>query len=668
MKTCFCRPRLLLPGLTATAIIALLCVAESSHAAIWYVDNTATGANNGTSWANAWTSLSSVSPSAGDTVYISGGANGSSQTYPCPTGWVLPGGFSTSRITYQIGQDSQHDGTVIFSGSGTFLGSIQNVVISGYVTNDPNMHFRLSGFTQVWAGSPAHYRVCYFNFGTIITSARPVDLHNGTSDGEIDHTWLKLQETSGAAIDITYFLVGNGAAAFDTGVKFHDNYVYAPYQTSGNMLGTDCIRDEGTGNTIYNNYLIAYHDSAQVPGDHQDGVQNFGPLAYCKFYNNVIVDTGDSAMFFVSYFTPDNHLHIFNNIVVFTDSGQAATSENGGMGIQSPYQGSLPCAQNDVIVANNLSVACGQGWRENNYASVSATWTSCILANNISIQGPAADGDSANGVSVVSNIVMTAATAGTSFINYLGTTAGTNNNFRLLSGASSLRGKGTNLTAYAANDPALAKDFDGNVRPAIGNWDIGPFQYQTSSSDGPSTNPVISASPATINFGSVIPNITVTNGFTVQNTGAGILSGKATVSAPFSIISGGNYSLTNNQTQIVSVSYSPSGAASDSAVVSFTGGGGATASVTGQPVTVMPGLSFASYAGTIISPMMTNAAGYITETVDVSNQGQQGVTNGGSATYFFNITNAGQYAIQASVLAAGSVQQVVLGEHRCHAG
>src|ERR1700690_217615 len=103
----------------------------SANAATWFVDNTASGANNGTNWANAWTSISSASGSsvhAGDTVYISGGATGNTHTY---SGFLPKSGTTGSPITYQIGQDASHNGTVIFSGSGTWISNPSYFVVSG---------------------------------------------------------------------------------------------------------------------------------------------------------------------------------------------------------------------------------------------------------------------------------------------------------------------------------------------------------------------------------------------------------------------------------------------------------------------------------------------------------------------------------------------------------
>ena len=48
-----------------------------------------------------------------------------------------------------------------------------------------------------------------------------------------------------------------------------------------------------------------------------------------------------------------------------------------------------------------------------------------------------------------------------------------------------------------------------------------------------------------------------TNSFTVKNNGTGTLSGNASVGSPFSIVSGGSYSLGAGQTQTVMVVFSP---------------------------------------------------------------------------------------------------------------
>src|SRR5437660_6895716 len=90
-------------------------------------------------------------------------------------------------------------------------------------------------------------------------------------------------------------------------------------------------------------------------------------------------------------------------------------------------------------------------------------------------------------------------------------------------------------------------------------WTRGAFEYGTLS-----TNPVVAVSPNTLNFGSIQVNTSRDSSFTVQNLGAGTLAGAATVAAPFSIISGGIYSLGANQSQTVTVRYSPDTTGSNS--------------------------------------------------------------------------------------------------------
>ena len=85
-----------------------------------------------------------------------------------------------------------------------------------------------------------------------------------------------------------------------------------------------------------------------------------------------------------------------------------------------------------------------------------------------------------------------------------------------------------------------------------------------------------------LNFGPVPDKATATNTFLVENMGRGKLVGTATVPAPFKIISGGDYALRENEAQVVTITYTPSGAASDTQTVKFTGGGGSKATVRGK--------------------------------------------------------------------------------------
>jgi hypothetical protein len=102
------------------------------------------------------------------------------------------------------------------------------------------------------------------------------------------------------------------------------------------------------------------------------------------------------------------------------------------------------------------------------------------------------------------------------------------------------------------------------------------------------TNPVIFVTPANLNFGLVATNATATNTFLVENMGSGRLVGTATVPAPFKILSGGKYTLGANEAQILTITYTPSGTASDTQTVKFTGGGETKATVTGKPGATPP--------------------------------------------------------------------------------
>src|SRR5437899_820518 len=150
----------------AVVVIALWSfLGLSTHAANWYVDNAASGANNGTSWANAWRAFSAVvwgssGVKAGDTLYISGGST--SKTYA--ESWsVGASGTATSPITITIdASNANHNGTVIFDynadgDSPTRIAislSQDYIVIDGVNVNATN-HIQMKNLRNVYNNTSA---------------------------------------------------------------------------------------------------------------------------------------------------------------------------------------------------------------------------------------------------------------------------------------------------------------------------------------------------------------------------------------------------------------------------------------------------------------------------------------------------------------------------------
>ena len=120
-------------------------------------------------------------------------------------------------------------------------------------------------------------------------------------------------------------------------------------------------------------------------------------------------------------------------------------------------------------------------------------------------------------------------------------------------------------------------------------WTLAATSLAAAAGESLFTTPLIEISPRAIDFGEVRWKKSVTNSFLVENWGGGSLVGKATVKAPFKIISGAGYQLRPGDAQIVTVVYTPSATGTDTNVVKFTGGGGTTAPVTGKLLGTVPG-------------------------------------------------------------------------------
>ncbi|MDF7799037.1 DUF2961 domain-containing protein [Pontiellaceae bacterium B1224] len=119
-----------------------------------------------------------------------------------------------------------------------------------------------------------------------------------------------------------------------------------------------------------------------------------------------------------------------------------------------------------------------------------------------------------------------------------------------------------------------------------------------------SDEPELSLSTGSLDFGTVFVGKTKDLTVTVENSGAGTLSGSASVAPPFSIVSGSNYVLTAFQQQNVVVRYTPTAAGSDTGTVVFAGTLGTNVTVSGTA---------AVFSGTIIADVAydyTTAPGY----------------------------------------------------------
>lgn len=223
--------------------------------------------------------------------------------------------------------------------------------------------------------------------------------------------------------------------------------------------------------------------------------------------------------------------------------------------------------------------------------------------------------------------------------------------FHLVNGGV-LVGAGTNLSSVFTTDCGNCS------RPTAGAWDIGVYQHGTTNGSGGNINPAILVSPASLDFGTVLTNTSTNLTLTVQNKGGGTLTGTASVAAPFQIASGGTYSLGSNQSQTVTVRFNPTIPGAYNQTITFTGGSGASASLSGLAYVVQPALLFNSGAGTILTPFavasmssLTVTGAYSSETINsyISQSSITGLPGSGEAVYGFSIASAGNYIVSAVV-------------------
>ena len=259
-------------------ILALMNVLTIAYGANYYVDNSAEGLNNGSSWHSAWKSFSDIDWSLigpGDTLYISGGAT--SKTYN-ETLQINSSGNSDALITITKGNTFGHDGEVIIDG----LNELDNAI--DLVRED---------FVVI----------------------KNLSLINCIGDGTIH-----IDDTEGIIIE-NNSIHANGHGGVNIRESYRciiiNNFISTPAFSNGQ---TDGIYAQLNTENIYSNNYIVISNNNPLP--HCDGIQAYQETASIYSNNYIEQDNYKESDAQGIYITSSYGVHkIFNNVIYCPNTG-----------------------------------------------------------------------------------------------------------------------------------------------------------------------------------------------------------------------------------------------------------------------------------------------------------------------------------------------------------
>jgi hypothetical protein len=291
-------------------LVYFLFSCTSVHTANHYVDKNANGNNNGTSWSNAWESLSDIEWNQiqpGDIIYISGGTD---STVYNESLTISADGTAANLITIRNGLDAGHNGKVIIQGlSKNPSASHPNGI---YVAN--RSYIKLVGLTSRgwWKGIAGHgTNVLYIDSCTVEDNQWGVGVALSGASSDSVFVWNCHLVCDWTILEQTDILGGTGCTYFEC----KNNYIYQgnKYSWYGH---SDCIQLLQSGKQIYyNNWIesVANYDSSAASG--LNGQNNLGSDT-TLFYNNVIIIRGWVYCLFMDQGNTGHTWILYNNTII----------------------------------------------------------------------------------------------------------------------------------------------------------------------------------------------------------------------------------------------------------------------------------------------------------------------------------------------------------------
>jgi hypothetical protein len=375
-------------------------------------------------------------------------------------------GTKANPITYAVGQDAGHNGTVTYTGTGNFLqGTLTGISINGEVSGNRHMTISSAYNWTIYSdtASTNGFKLLYVNFTAPIWG-RGTGYEIGYCYGISPLSML----------DDSYIAhIGENDSNHNSN-SIHNNY-FQVWRIRSSGYGQDLLKWIG-GSNIYNNTLIAAYNASYTGNQHGDGIQTGSNGVW--LYNNYFEG-------FISYPIYDEMTgnasgwRIFNNVInaVVADAGSIDWAAYQAMALGASSGNPVVT---DYIVANNTVIGNGHtnGIHFLKGGTPATAGTGCYIVNNIVYNSNTTIYYNPDSDLVVSNNV-----GGTTGLAFVGVAAYPAGDFHLASGALAAINQGISPTYLTS---VYTTDKGGNTR--TGTWDLGAYEYGGINLPAPPTN------------------------------------------------------------------------------------------------------------------------------------------------------------------------------------